>query len=514
MSLVSPALWFFVVCGAVAGWLVGDLVPAGLREPFLHPQDFHLARKDGQPAEITEARWMFLPFPCAADFDLRMEVELGEGADLDVLVRLVEPRVVGGGLLPFPGRFAVLRLTTGKEGKGWRSRDEALAGERGGGVGLAPGIGASVWIEGRGRQLTANVAGKPQGTFTADDEYGMFALLVRGGNAVVRSLDVVAKGQPMAWLWSRWTWAAGGAIGTLLLALLAWRLGAHTPWFVTTALPLPLMAYCMARRADLDLAFPAPQAMAAVLGGCFLFVVARLCRSTGPMVGLALAAAVSLGLADRQLRHDNRAVDALFGPDAGSQISEAMGQLVREPDVETANGLVRGPLLDVGQPGKRVFLLGGNQLYQRTTPAEHVALLLRRELRASTRLPVLTPCLPTEDGHSLQQVQLFRRFYTGHRPSVLVFGVPHDEMAILPISGERRSSPAQLQLALAEARAWCDGNGCRLVLFADAGLPEELLVVMREAAAAGLPLVQASDGGAPIDLARQLAAAITPLLAP
>ena len=157
---MRPSLGAFVIGGAAVGWLVAGVVPAGLREPLPVVREIRLTRPVENPLTVRDAQWLFEP-RLFGDFELRMEVELGEGVDLDVLVRQVEPRVVGPTLLPFQGRFAVLRLSANGDGPGWRTRDAALLGPRGGGVGLAPGLPASVWIEGRGRQLTANVAGRP-----------------------------------------------------------------------------------------------------------------------------------------------------------------------------------------------------------------------------------------------------------------------------------------------------------------------------------------------------------------
>src|SRR5688572_19341723 len=172
MRISLLALSLFVVGGAAAGWLVSNVVPPALRGEYLTGKDFVLQRKPDKPVEITDASWFFVPW-LFGDFDLRMDVDLGEGVDLDVLLRQVEPRLDGDYLLPFQGRFAVLRLSTREPGPGWHCRDEVLLGERRGGVDLAAGHPATVWIEARGRVLTANVAGKQQGSFVADDEYGM-----------------------------------------------------------------------------------------------------------------------------------------------------------------------------------------------------------------------------------------------------------------------------------------------------------------------------------------------------
>ncbi len=493
-------LCFLVVCGALTGWLVPGLVPLGLREPHLHEQDFLLARKDGQPAEITPARWMFLPFRFA-DFNLQMDIELGEGVDLDLLVRQVEPRLVNEQLLPFHGRFSALRVSTVAAGPGWRTRDEALLGPRSGGVEVAPGLTSTVWIEGRGRQLRANVAGKAQPLFVADDEYGMFAFAVRGGKAVVHNLVIKNLGQPQAWLWSRWTWSAFGAIGAVLLALVGRGAGLREGRFLAGLLG-PLLAWLLVRNVPMDLGLPDLRAMALLLLACLLAMSVWL--RTWRLLLLLLAMGGTLEVAHRLLARDHSPMDALFGPLAGAQLSEGLAQMVRGP----------GGLHDVGQPGKRVFLLGGQLLYDRGQPGEHLELLVGRELRAATRQPVVVPCPQTADGYAAQQWRLFEACYVGFQPAVVVLGVGRDEMAIESATDQRRSSPEQLRSTLLAARAYGERSKCKLVLFADSGLPGELLAALREAEATGVPLVVARDGAAPADLAKQLATAILPLLAP
>src|SRR5436190_6809556 len=275
MRLPSLALSLFVVSGAAAGWLVSDVVPAGLREQHVVDHAFRLDRKPDNLVKITDASWFFVPW-LFGDFDLKMDVELGEGVDLDVLLRQVEPRMTDGQLPPFQGRFSVLRLSTRAAGPGWLSRDETLLGERRGGVDLAAGITATVWVEARGRVLTANVAGKQQGSFVADDEYGMLTIVVHGGTAVLHNLVVTARSQPRDWLWSRWLWLAAGAAGAVIAASLARAFGERGPWLAANALVPPLLAWVSARRADLDLAWPPPAAMALLLIGCLLGSLPRL----------------------------------------------------------------------------------------------------------------------------------------------------------------------------------------------------------------------------------------------
>lgn len=493
------ALGFYVLCGALTGWLVAGLVPVGLRTMELHAGDFKLARAADNPVEITDARWCLLPF-LFADFDLQMDVELGEGVDLDVLVRQVEPRLVDRQLLPFQGRFAVLRMTTLQDGPPWRSRDEALQAGRGHGVSLAAGRVATVWIEGRGRLLRANVAGKPLPWFTAADEYGMFTLVAKGGKAVLHDLTIKNRGQPRAWLWSRWFWSLLGGVGALGMAAACRAFAVRELATACHAAAMPLLAWLFLGRIDTELGWPDPAAMALALCACLslLLVWMRTWRS----YVLLFAILFVLQRVGPWLGHDDTLVDALFGPNAGNQISEAHGQLVRGP----------GGLHDVGQAGKCVFLLGGQLLYDRGQPGEHLALLLATELRAATKQAIPVPCLPTADGHARQQSDLFRTFFTGFRPRVLVLGVGRGETARDETTGAPRSSRAQVLAAVESLRAHGRANGSQLVLWAEHDVDPAVLTGLRELQASGLPIAIAEPGDSPASIAKKLAAAIVPLL--
>jgi hypothetical protein len=221
-----------------------------------------------------------------------------------------------------------------------------------------------------------------------------------------------------------------------------------------------------------------------------------------PLVLAVVAAGLALTEGAGRMRHRHDGVEALFGVDAGNQISEAYAQLVRGP---------KG-LLGVDGKGPRVFLLGGQLLYDRGAPTEHLELLLARDLTARLQKPILTPCLPTVDGWTGQQWRLFQRCFAGHRPQVVVLGVPRDEMAIDAATGVARSTPADVQRVIADAKGWCEQNGSRLLVFADANLPAELLDAVK--AAARDDVVMARDGASPADLARQLAERLAPWLQP
>lgn len=493
-----PLLVFFALCGALVGWLVGGVTPAGLRGLELHDQPWRLARKPDHVLEVTPAQWLLLPY-LVGDFDLQMDVELGPDTHLDLLVRQVEPRYVDKVREPFAGRWSALRLSTAGEGAPWRSRDEAFAQMDAPGVGVAPGLMSTVWVRGRGAIVTANVAGKDVGSHACVDRYGMAALVARGGKAAVHRLEILPVAGVPTWWWSRGLWAAFGALGASAIALAARARGEGPAWFVASAVSMTLLAWLVARSADLALAFPSRTAMAMLLAGCLFVAVARLLRFV-PFVLAVAAAGWLLTAGAKGLRHDDAAIERLFGADAGNEISESYAQLVRGPQ----------GLHDLDEAGTRVFLLGGQLLYDRGMPEEHLELRLARDLSARSKQSVATPCAPTVDGWTGQQWRLFTRCYAGFRPRIVVLGVPRDEMALDPATGAPRSTPADAQRVIGEAKAWCAANASRLLVFADANLPADLLAAVK--AAAGDDVFVARDGAAATDVARQLTERLLPLL--
>ena len=528
------ALGFFFLCCAVTGTMVAGFVPAGLVEHCereIDPKKFVLARPADNLVEVTDARWMFLPITFG-DFDLQMDIEVSEGAELDLLLRQVEPRRVQEELLPFAGRFSVLRFSTTGDGVGWRTRDEALLGPKHNGVGLAAGHLATVWVEARGRTLSANVAGKAQPPFEADDIYGMLAMIVKGGKAVIHRLEITPLPLTGMWFYSRWTWAGFGMLAGLLVAALALLLQRRTR-LLSSGIGMLVVSWLLVRDIQLDLAFPTGFGMSLALlvplvfgvlitvrpeGGYKWVVVPVLligflsvARDAVPWPGLTKAI---VELADRGVHSivdlvadaakttDSSEIDAVFGPKAGSQISEAHALLVRGH-----TGLV-----DIERQAPCVFLLGGQRLYDLGMPADHTALMLERQLRGELRVPVEVPALPTVDGYSSQQWQMFDRFYQPFKPDVVVLGVGADEKANLAGTNTPRSSRAQLGETIRAARKSCEQHGRQLVLFADVGVAKDILLELREHEAGGVPLVEAFEGRERIETVRKLAEVCLPFL--
>jgi hypothetical protein len=508
---LQVSLGVLLACGALAGWLLGSVVPDGLvaqvrREVVTQP--FHLSRV----VDVTEGHWFFLP-QLWGDFDLQMDLELGEGVEVDVLLRQVEPRFVDEVQLPFAGRFAALRVSTEGDGAGWRTRDEALFGPKGGGVGVEPGLPSTVWIEARGGTLTANVGGKRQAAFEADDVYGMFAVLARGGKAVIHRLDIQARAVPDLWLWRRWTWLGFGVAAALVVAAFTALLSRQRPFAAAGGAMLGLTA-SLVHGVELDLMFPdvagmvvllaAPAAVAVLVGAlrgraltaATLLVAAAVVTLWSFEERVAPAVARTLGAVD------SGAVDAVFGPDAGEQPSRALGMLVRQP-----NGLV-----DPEKRGRRAFLLGGEWLYNRGEPGEHVGLQLAALLGGAFGAGADAPSLPTVDGHSSQQWRLFDGFFQGFAPDVLVFGVGASEAAVDDAGGAPRSTPERFAETLRQVREDCRRRGRALVLFADVGTPRAFREQLRAAASEDVPLVELTDEIPRPEVARRLFAAIRPLL--
>lgn len=523
----SLARTLFLACGAIAGVLATGLVPAGLSdlsERQLEKGGFSLTRPSDDLVEVTEGKWFLLPF-LFGDFDLQMDVEVSEGVELDLLLRQVEPRLVDGHILPFAGRFSVLRLSTEGDGVGWRTRDQALLGAKGNGVGIAPGHLATIWVQARGRELTANVAGKTQPPFVADDVYGMTAMVAKGGKVIIHRMEITPLGLISEWRWSRWTWAGIGLAGAALLLLLAWRQRSATR-LVGAGATMVSYTWLFVHGVDLDLAFPAmagvgmalalPMLLAAAVLGMpriklqwlltplallFALVVTRqsvawpgLLRSAVDVVGDGFQVAQGL-VVDAARTTDSTEIDAVFGPEAGAQISESHGLLVRGPT----------GLIDVDREAPCVFMLGGDLLYNMGMRSDHLALMVERQLRGMTRRLVEVPSAPTVDGYSSQQWRMFDQFFQAFRPDVVVLGIGPYECAVNVGQSEPRSSRAALHDTILAARKSCEDLGRQLVLFADVGVPTDLMLELRGQEAAGVPLVVAFEGHARIETARKLA---------
>jgi hypothetical protein len=500
------------VCGLAAGWFAAArAVPEpGPGEMQLHTLDFHLGRPANDPLVVDPADWVRLPW-LFGDFDLQCDVELGDATDLDLVVRVAEPRQVQGLQLPFHGRFSVLRLSTRAEAPAWRSRDEALFGPRDGGALLGAGLPATVWIEARGRQLRANVAGRRLPWFEAADQIGSLALVAHGGRCVVRKFDVKNLGAAPGF------WSARGAgfvllglglaLGMLAVGRVLGAGGGATAGalvvfpavvsllagFIATGEPL-LETDDRSRHAALAAAVPAALLLAARSWRSFALTVLLAGAASWFVLEARAMERARLGAVDR--------LDAVFGAAAGDGVLEAHGRRIRG----------RLALYGLAAATPRVLLLGGQLLYDRASPTDHLEPLLLGELRKAGHRQAEVICLPTADGWSGQQWRLFDAFFRDYAPRVLVFGVPRDETAADPRTGQARSDAGALREVLQLAVRDAETAGRPLVFLLDAELPPELGAVVR-AVAAARPVVAIEPGEAPPAIARRLGAAIEPLLA-
>lgn len=511
-----PFSWLFVVLvGGVAGWSLGGL-GSSWQDAGLHEQPYRLLRSDADPYLLTPAKWLLEPHRYG-DFDLHMTLELGEKAAVDVLLRQVEPRIVRDELRPFHGRFCVLRMSTAGAGPAWLSRDAALFGERMLGHELAPGMPATVWVQARGRMLRANIAGKWLPWFEADDEYGMLTVIARGGDAVLRQLVIEPQRTARPWLHERTTWLAFGACVGLTLGALAWSLLRSPMRLLAAAAVLLCGVLSSVGGARVPpLAFASPGGQLAVLGAWSLLAAGVVLwprrKPPGEVAAIVVALVLSVAALLHQAgmhrlanqgppQHEQRLHD-VFGPRAGNSIAEALAQRVR------GNYAVNS----VGPEARCVFLLGGQLLYNRSSPEQHLQPLLMGQLRGGLAEKIEVPCLPTVDGHAQQQWRMFAEFFTGYRPAALVFGVGRDEAVIDPQTARPRSDAAALRATLRAAATYAAANQCQLVLFTEQGLADELLVELEQLAAAGTPLVIAAATDTPEEIARKLAAALLPQL--
>ena len=505
------SLGVLLACGLGAGWALADVVPAGLvelcdREVVV--RSFELT----EPARVTEGRWFFLP-QLWGDFDLQMDLELGEGAEVDVLLRQVEPRFVDEVMVPFAGRFSALRISSGGDGQGWRTREAALFGPRGDGVGVEPGRPATVWIEARGATLTANVGGKRQATFEADDVYGMLTVLVRGGEAVIHRLALSPRPVAGLWRWRAWTWLVAGAAAALLVAAAAALISKQRQLAVAGGALLGV-TIVLSRAVELPLMFPDVAAMASVLAAATVAaatvsVLRGRALQVVALVVVAVVAALGLRpqwvaehLAKAMGQPSSADVDAVFGANSGEQPSKALGQLLRMP-----NALVAREKL-----GPRVFLLGGEWLYNRAAPGEQIGLQLGSRLRAAFGPGADALSLPTADGYSAQQWRLFDGFYQGFEPDVLVFGVGAIDADRDPDSGQVRTAPEDLRQLLVRVGADCEARGRGLVLFVDVGTTRALREAVRGFAGERFGVVELTDEIPRAEVARRLFEAAEPLL--
>jgi hypothetical protein len=387
-----------------------------------------------------------------------------------------------------------------------------------------------VLIEGRGRLLTATVAGRRLPPFEAADDLGYATLIAHGGKVAVPKWQVLYRGEPTRvpdWLL--------GAVAGLLVAVGGLMFTVPTGRLLASLLLLPLGAWAGSAFIYGDMP-PLLEPSPAVLLLCAILGVPIACatwlRGRNALLAAPIGVAASLLLLDCGRRIEAPrwlsapAMDAFFGDRSDATPFEALGQIVRGPFA----------LHPLAPAAHRVLLLGGELLCNRggrPKNAGHLEQYLLGPLRNSLGADAESMSLPTIDGWSAQQWHLFSRFFAAFAPQVLVFGVPAMEDAPMALAADAaaqiqppvsrglldccrreplrpRSSPAELRATLAEAKAFCAAHGTRLVLLADSGLPEPFVAELRAARSEATPLIELQAADAPEAIAARIAAAATP----
>ncbi|MGE0143890.1 MAG: hypothetical protein AB7I19_09155 [Planctomycetota bacterium] len=447
---------------------LGSLLIDSSRPPaaLLHERDFHFERADHTPLEITPQRPLILPF-AFADFDLSAEFELAEGAELDLVHRLVEPVMREDGLTPFHARFHVLRLST-LEGAPVRTREQALfeddvATDRRGGVPVSPGLPATVTMRARGRQTEAVLAGRRLESIETTDAHGQIAVLARGGRAVMHRLEIFSRPRPLAllpighaaiggallgWiaaLWSRTRRGVAGWIGLAWLPLLAWG--------STLVLWNRILPDCE------------PSTLALVLAALAGVPLALGSWSRRPVLGMtvgALGAAAMILYAihleqPRLTDAVDPRLDRYFGRDSGSAPFDALARRMYARDA------VHG----VEAVGERLVFLGGSALFE-SHPDKAFWIAPIVGARAAQLLPgrkfdaAVLPWTSTE-GSVLQQIECFERFYAAPMaPRAVLLIVPSWESEGTPLDGFARAIDAFVDRS--------EGRACSVILGVDDGL--------------------------------------------
>jgi hypothetical protein len=513
-----------ITCGAAAAFLLGR--PGPVPPAPVHEQAFRLAqqgddvpgavrrRAAGEHAlRVTPAKPLLLPY-VFGDCDLFATVTLPRLGELDLAFRKLEPAGTHG-------RFSLLRLSADRDGPAWWTREQALfAGDRGGGLRVAAGLPASVRLELRGRVARADVAGRAAPSFEAVDDRGSFAFVVRGGEAEISHLQVVALPAPAG---APWPVAVGGLLG----ALVAMGCAASRRWRRWAALALlPAAAWATHRLLAGQIV---PGALAGEAGTATLLAALALFALAVGRPGAAARTALRLLLvlafagallevfarleASRLAALQDPRHDLLFGVDSGPAPFDALAkQLHGKNEVHAAE-----PDLE------RVVFLGGGPMFEADLDRAH-HLAVQATARAGHLLGqrLVAAVFPTPFPHTLQQTALFQRYYADAYPALaVVLGVDRWEalregtasartrLARADASGgappasyalellrpawaapARIASPAELQATLEEFVTFCAHRGLPLILATHAAIPGPYLAVVEAVARAhSLPLV-------------------------
>ncbi len=447
-----------VLAGA-AGGLSGYLALGSTPQPEFRLQAFkvtadHVVRPD-RPLEILNS---------FADFDLHATVELPPMGELDLVFRKVQPWGPDDQVLPnFASRFHLLRLSSKQAGPPYRSREQALFGDRQGGLQqggllLTAGQPASLKLMGRGRRVHAWVAGSDLPAVYTVDDYGSFHFHVRGGNALVKDLRILPQpGQQLAML----ALAIPAALGAVLGMVLVWR---RRPWsyFLVFVLLLPLGAL-LARLTVLQDVLPAsvpslPGVLCASVCGLGL-AMASTWRSQ--LLGLLFCLGMLFATAQLEGFHLRSKVDPRlqqhFGVDSGDNAYMAFsGRLRNRSFVHVVQADAKDDFT--------VMFLGSGLLFD---AADQRGLSLTDRVQGNLLQQLggrscRCLALPTLGSTPQQQLLLYERFYRSFAPKVMVFAVT-----------EGAADAVALRQTLQGILQRCEADGTSLILLAGEVLESE-----------------------------------------
>ncbi|MBI5850919.1 MAG: hypothetical protein HZB39_07810 [Planctomycetes bacterium] len=353
------------------------------------------------------------PSTAFGDFDLWCEIEVQDGAELEIAVRLVEPVLREGGIEPCHARFSVLRLSTAADGPAFRTREQALfqddpRSSARGGVRIAGGLPATVTLGARGRSVEANVAGQKLGPFATTDAHGQLAFVARGGMAALRSLEIRPVPRPLRLLPIGWGAILGAGLGALIAglasrsrarAVFALSVVPLAAWGVSAVVTVHLLPECEPETVSLVLAAfaGAPRALA----------LARRTRAIAVIVGIVAFAAVIETVARSEavrLRPlEDPRLTAWFGDDSGIAPYDALARRMTARDAAHTTK----------PDGERVVFLGGGSLWESDPDyAKGIApLACGRASRALAGKKLDGATMPTLASHLRQQLACWERWY-------------------------------------------------------------------------------------------------------
>lgn len=540
--------WALALVLAVLGAGIECWIGQALRpELDQHRDPFRLTRPEDDPLEVRTDKVVELPY-MFADGDIVADIEMGDGTALDVLLRRVEPRYEHGGLIPFHGRFVALRLSADEsrveDGSPFRTREQVLFdGEDpfavdGSALPMDGGYRATLEIQMRGRGVRARVAGRPwTDWFEAADEHGGLAMFARRGTTIVHRF----RFDPLPRDGQEWPWTGalvGMAMGLLataffggLAALAVGLVAGVAAWLLRGEFEAWLLPMVRIRAGSVALL-----ALGSLLVGWALASLARPKRGWIMLpLGLAAAAACvewALRAERPRLRaFEDPRLELYFAADSGVVPAETVAQRITP---------MFGAIRMAGEDFRRVFLLGGSQVWEAADPGHSLAPLLLGGVRARVGQDVDVVAPVAWPGDLLQSVRRFERFYAGFDPEVVLVaphafefedctggrvrprfeaGAPEPSaLALLDVwAGEPTRGPAatadDLTRALNEFAAWAERTETPWIAVAVPELPEPIGELLRGAAErSGAPIVELESAD-PSAQATRLAEAIAAQMA-